>query len=128
MQLVKKNWLKIAKEGGNFDLVHVEHLRGTHYGLALKRWLEIITDTYQMNKIPIVWDSVDCISLLFERTAHSSRSRFGLLAAQFDLPRTRRYEGWLVQQFDHTLITAEADRQALASLYYETCSKRTRNI
>src|SRR5215213_5142629 len=51
-----------------FDLVHVEHLRGSQFGLFLKSSLP---------NVPVVWDSVDCISHLFQQAAKQSRSFFG---------------------------------------------------
>ncbi|NOZ06349.1 MAG: glycosyltransferase [Chloroflexi bacterium] len=87
-----------------FDVIHVEHLRGTPYALALK------------SKIPLVWDSVDCISYLFEQAAHGSRSRLGRWMTRLELVRTRRYEAWLLTQFDRTLVTSETDRRSLHEL------------
>jgi polysaccharide biosynthesis protein PslH len=117
MQQVQEHWLTLAKNGEGFDAVHVEHLRGARFGLALHAWLETaLRQSLILKRPPVIWDSVDCISLLFEKTARSSRSHFGRLAAAFDLSRTRHYEGWLARQFTHTLVTAEADRAALAKL------------
>ncbi|MGQ9502601.1 MAG: glycosyltransferase [Anaerolineae bacterium] len=86
-----------------YDVVHVEHLRGAHYGLNLP-------------DVPVVWDSVDCISYLFAQSAHDSRSLAGRLMTRFDLPRTRRHESWLVGQFDRVLVTSPVDRQAFLNL------------
>lgn len=90
-----------------YDVIHIEHLRGVRYGLHIKsRNLEV----------PVVWDSVDCISYLFAQASGQSRSLFGKLITQFELGRTRRYEGRLPGQFDHVLITSPVDRQALLDL------------
>ncbi len=94
-----------GKEG--FDVIHVEHLRGARYGVFLK---SRFPDT------PVVWDSVDCISYLFEQASGRSRSGFGKLVTRLDLNRTRRYEGWLPKQVDHVVITSRVDRQALLNL------------
>jgi glycosyltransferase involved in cell wall biosynthesis len=91
-----------------FDLVHVEHLRGAKYGLELKRRVT--------PPIQIVWDSVDCISYLFEQAAQNSQDLFGRWVTRFELGRTRRHESWLVRQFNQTLVTAEQDREAFAAL------------
>ncbi len=88
-----------------FDLIHVEHLRGARYGLTLKD-----------RGIPVVWDSVDCISQLFEQAAAHSRSLFGKWITRLELDRTRRYEGWLLDQFQAVLVTSEVDKQALVQL------------
>jgi glycosyltransferase involved in cell wall biosynthesis len=96
---------------GNFqeqyDVIHIEHLRGVRYGLHVK---------IRKLKVPVVWDSVDCISYLFAQASGQSRSLFGKLITQFELDRTRRYEGHLPGQFDHVLITSPVDRQALLDL------------
>lgn len=93
------------------DIVHVEHLRGAEYGLLCRRLL-----AEQGRDMPVVWDSVDCISLLFEQAAAQSHSRFGRLAGQLDAGRTRRYEGRHAGDFDRVLASSQADRAALLNL------------
>ncbi len=88
-----------------FEIIHVEHLRGANYGLAL-----------QNAGIPVVWDSVDCISYLFEQAAVRSRSLFGKWITRLELGRTRSCEGRLAHRFDTVLVTSEVDRQALIRL------------
>ncbi len=89
-----------------YDVVHVEHLRGSRYGLYLK----------QQKKLPVVWDSVDCITHLFRQAATGSKSVIGRFRSALDLKRTEQYEGWLLHQFDQVVITSPVDKQALASL------------
>lgn len=93
-----------------FDVIHVEHLRGSRYGLAMKREMS------GREAIPIVWDSVDCISYLFRQASVHSPSLASRLLAKLDLPRTERYEGWLVRQFDHILMTSPVDKEAILNL------------
>lgn len=93
-----------------FDLIHVEHLRGAAYGLALKRALPQATAT------PIIWDSVDCISHLFRQAAQQSKRPVSRLLTRFELRRTAAYEGWLARQFARVLLTSHVDRQALSDL------------
>jgi glycosyltransferase involved in cell wall biosynthesis len=95
----------------DFDVIHVEHLRGARYGLALKSQIR-----NPKSQIPLVWDSVDCITYLFEQAARDSRSRLGRWMTRLELARTRRYEAWLLTQFDHILVTSETDRRALHEL------------
>jgi glycosyltransferase involved in cell wall biosynthesis len=90
-----------------FDIVHVEHLRGSRYGVFLKS---------RFPDIPVVWDSVDCISHLFRQAASHSRSFFGKFMTRFDLPRTAQAESDLICQFDHALVTSLADRNAMLEL------------
>lgn len=98
----------------DFDAVHVEHLRGSHYALHLQQRLA-------KQNIPVIWDSVDSISHLFEQAAENSRSLKGRLMTKLELNRTRRYEGMLVHQFPRTVVTSPIDKialQEMASTYY----------
>ena len=88
-----------------YDVVHVEHLRGSEYGAFLKS---------HFPALPVVWDSVDCISHLFQQAANQSMSLFGRIIPRFELSRTRRAEEKLLKMFDHVLVTSEVDRDALA--------------
>ncbi|MEW6085932.1 MAG: glycosyltransferase [Chloroflexota bacterium] len=90
-----------------FDLVHVEHLRGSKYGLLINAMFP---------GMPIVWDSVDCISHLFAQTSRRSRSLGGKLVSLLELKRTQQAEGRAVSLFDHILITSRTDKDALVSL------------
>lgn len=97
--------------GDDFDVIHVEHIRGGQYALLAKQVLRRKGWT-----TPVVWDSVDCISELFRLASIRSRSFFGRWVTRFDLPRTRRYESRLVRAFDSTLVTSPVDREALLGL------------
>jgi len=114
-----------------FDIIHVEHLRGARYALLAKElvggpWttdhgpssivLRPSSVVHRPSSIPIIWDSVDCISHLFRQAAAYSRSRFGRWVTRLELPRTERYEGQLAWQFDAVLATSEIDRDALTRL------------
>jgi len=90
-----------------FDIVHIEHLRGSRFGLFLKS---------RLPSMPVVWDSVDCISHLFQQAAKQSSSFFGKFMTRFELSRTRRAEGNLVCQFDYVLVTSPSDKNALLGL------------
>jgi glycosyltransferase involved in cell wall biosynthesis len=93
--------------GSAYDVVHVEHLRGSRYGVFLKS---------NFPALPIVWDSVDCISHLFQQAANQSQSFFGKFITRFELPRTKKAEGNLICLFDHVLVTSPSDRNALLGL------------
>lgn len=97
-----------------FDIVHIEHLRSVCYGLELKAALQ-----FTHFQVPIIWDSVDCISYLFEQASKQSQSFFGRWITRVELARTRQYEGWLTSQFDRVLITSQVDRKALLNLIQE---------
>jgi polysaccharide biosynthesis protein PslH len=89
-----------------FDVVHVEHLRSARYGLRAQT----------RARSPVIWDSVDSITHLFEQSAKRSASLPKRLITALDLPRTRRYEGELVRAFAHVCVTSPVDRGALRAL------------
>jgi glycosyltransferase involved in cell wall biosynthesis len=63
-----------------------------------------------------VYDAVDCISLLFEQTIrHGAQLRSRLMTA-VDLARTRRYEAWLLSQYNQVVVTSQRDKDALEAL------------
>lgn len=96
---------------GRPDVIHIEHLRGSVYGL------KILSLARRMaSSSAIVWDSVDCISMLFERAARHSRSRSRRWIARLELPRTRRWEGMLVRKFPRVLASSREDALALERL------------
>ena len=95
-----------------YDVVHVEHLRGVRYGLAIEQ----ARDRLAQHQPPVVWDSVDCISLLFQQAAETSVTLRSRLIAKMELPRTKRYEGRVTATFRRVIVTSEADRSALLEL------------
>ena len=109
----------------SFDLVHVEHLRGARYGL---QFVTQAANDHRQNVPPVVWDSVDCISLLFRQAARQSQSRSGRIITNFDLKRTEQYEAWLTTQFDNILLTSPRDEEAFLGLLakYETLPRRSK--
>lgn len=90
-----------------YDVVQVEHLRGSQYGKFIKA---------HAPAMPVVWDSVDCITHLFQQASSQSGSLFGKVMTRFELPRTRHAEGRLLGDFDHVLVTSPADRSALLDI------------
>ena len=94
-----------------YDIVHVEHLRGARYGLDF-----ISRSAERSSRLPVVWDSVDSISLLFRQAMVQSKSLFNRGLTRFELGRTEGYEGWLVDQFDSVLVTSKHDKKALLDL------------
>mgnify|MGYP000014577343 CR=1 FL=1 len=91
----------------NYDVLQVEHLRGAAYGTFIKS---------QFPSMPVVWDSVDCISYLFKQASRHSGSLFGKLMTRFELGRTRNAEGRLLGAFDHVLVTSATDKKALLDI------------
>ncbi|MBC6934639.1 MAG: glycosyltransferase [Chloroflexi bacterium] len=86
-----------------FDVAHVEHLRGT-----------VLADS--LSELPIMFDSVDSISLLFEKVLANPPNVKSRLMATLDLGRTQRFEGQLTRRFDQVAITSPIDRQSVIDL------------
>ncbi len=103
--------VQAAVQENAFDVVHVEHLRGVRYALHLQ---EAIPD--DSARPPIVWDSVDSITYLFEQAAQQSQSLKGRMMTAMELGRTRRYETWLLTRFPQVLVTSPRDKAAFQSL------------
>jgi polysaccharide biosynthesis protein PslH len=87
----------------SFDVAHIEHLRGA-----------VLADA--LGDLPVVFDSVDSIALLFEKVLRDAPSLKSRLMAWLDLERTRRFEGQLTDRFGAVAVTSPADRQALIDL------------
>jgi polysaccharide biosynthesis protein PslH len=103
-----------AVRGGGFDVVHVEHLRAVRYGLCLKAGM-----TSDLTRLPVIWDSVDCISSLFRQTLTESCAFRSRIAARLELRRTERLEARMPASFDRVLVTSEVDRSELLKLAAE---------
>jgi glycosyltransferase involved in cell wall biosynthesis len=86
-----------------FDVVHIEHLRAARLVHAIKG-------------MPTVYDSVDCISLLFEQATQSGAQLRSRLMTTVDLARTRRYEAQLLTRYDRVVVTSRRDKDALEQL------------
>lgn len=111
--LAEKLFISASQDNGSgeIDLVHVEHLRGARYGIDL---INRFGDS--KTKLPVVWDSVDSISLLFRQAMLQSRSPLSRGITRFELGRTEDYEASLLEQFDSVLVTSRHDKQALLDL------------
>jgi glycosyltransferase involved in cell wall biosynthesis len=90
--------------GDPYDLAHVEHLRGSVYALGLA------------GRLPLVWDSVDCITSLFEQARERAASLSARWMPVLELARTRAEEGRLALAMPRILVTSESDRAALMAL------------
>lgn len=108
---INQHILKREIQRDGFEIVHVEHLRGSRYGLSLESFVR----KADLN-IPVVWDSVDCISALFSQATASSKRLMNRWIARLELNRTQRYESKLAGIFDRTVVTSGRDRDAFQSL------------
>jgi polysaccharide biosynthesis protein PslH len=87
-----------------FDVVHVEHLRAAYLGKHIPP------------DLPAVFDAVDSISLLLERTLQSSHSLRQRVQAAVELRRTRRYEAGILRRFSQVAVTSPDDAATLLGL------------
>lgn len=95
----------------DYDVVQFEHLRGSAYGLHLLHFLK-----QAGKKVPLVYDSVDCISLIYQQAARKTRSKTWRGITRIELPRTEKYEARICKEFPRILVTSRKDRQALIRL------------
>ncbi|MDW8231553.1 MAG: glycosyltransferase, partial [Roseiflexaceae bacterium] len=91
-----------------YDVAHIEHLRASALGYALMR-------------TPAVLDSVDSISLLFERALRGSPSLKSRVLALIDLARTRDYEAQYTRHFEQIVVSSPEDAWALRTLRRHLC-------
>jgi len=73
-----------------------------------------------------VYDSVDCISMLFEQATQKGAQLRSRLITAIDLARTRRYEAQLLTQYDQIAITSWRDKDALDKLAHRYLPPQTR--
>lgn len=99
------DWIRHELESGDYDLVHVEHLRGAVFGARIR---EAFPDGP-----PVVWDAVDTISWLVEQARARAASRLVRLVAHFELERTRRCEAWLRDRFAAVVVAGTQDQALL---------------
>ncbi|MFL5701590.1 MAG: glycosyltransferase [Ktedonobacteraceae bacterium] len=88
----------------SYDVVHVEHLRGIAS-------MEPLAHT-----LPLVWDAVDCISLLCKQTIVGGPNLTVRTVARLEHKRTQRYEAKLLGEFPQVILTSERDRRAMIEL------------
>ncbi len=85
------------------DLLHIEFIRA----------LGALPTT---DRVPVVWDAVDCVSQLYEHGAHIGATPMLRLIGHGEARRTRAYEHTQLQRFREVLVTSERDRQALLAI------------
>ncbi|MCS6842317.1 MAG: glycosyltransferase [Roseiflexus sp.] len=95
--------VRTEDRSGRYDIAHIEHLRASALGYALMR-------------TPAVLDSVDSISLLFERALRGSPSLKSRALALLDLARTRAYEARYTRHFEQIIVSSPEDAWALRTL------------
>ena len=89
---------------GAFDVAHVEHLRAGYVVQQLA------------GRLPVVFDAVDSLTLLHERTRRSSHSVRQRAIARVELPHTRRFEVRLAGLADRVCVTSADDVAAFEQI------------
>ncbi|HLX40641.1 MAG TPA: glycosyltransferase family 4 protein [Ktedonobacteraceae bacterium] len=67
-------------------------------------------------KIPILYDSVDCISWFLQQEIETTPNILKKAFVYSELQKMRRYEGTKLHDFDQLIITSAADRKRLGRL------------
>lgn len=98
-----KNAVRDAITGARFDVVHIEHLRAAHFASSC-------------GSLPVVFDSVDCLSGLFTQMSRSRKNLLAKLVMFEEAWKLRRYEPRMLTQFNHIAITSESERDELISM------------
>jgi len=93
-----------AEAAGDYDIIHVEHLRGVRYGLNL------LSHTHPLNA-PIIWDSVDNIAYLFHQASRQSTQLLRRWFFKFEADRTQAYEASLPSHFQRVLVSSRIDQE-----------------
>lgn len=86
-----------------FDVVHIEHLRAAHFASSC-------------GDLPVVFDSVDCLTGLFGQMYRSKKNPVGKLVMLEETWKLRRYEPRRLAGFDRVIITSDSERDELMSL------------
>jgi polysaccharide biosynthesis protein PslH len=88
--------LRALANARTFDLAHIEHLRAACFAPAV-------------SNLPVVYDAVDSITLLFAQTRVAGPRRVDRWRAQLDLGRTRRFEQQMLGHFERVLVASPVD-------------------
>ncbi|MHB1456445.1 MAG: glycosyltransferase [Armatimonadota bacterium] len=89
---------------GVFDIIHIEHLRAAHFHP-------------RSNGVPVVFDSVDCLSALFEQMSKSNQhSMASRLTMKEEAWKLKHYEPRMLGRFDRILTTTDIERQAILNM------------
>jgi polysaccharide biosynthesis protein PslH len=95
--------IRALVDGGGYDVVHIEHLRGALLAPSPCR-------------LPTVYDAVDSITRLFEQTVRLAPAPRQRLMARLDVARTRRFEGTVGRRFDRVIVSSDAEARAFREL------------
>jgi len=86
-----------------FDVVHIEHLRATHFA-------------YSCGNLPVVFDEADCITALMGQMRRSTKNPLSKLKLCEEIWKLRGYETRALNKFDRVTTISEGERQNLLAL------------
>lgn len=86
-----------------FDVVHIEHLRAAHFAKSCEN-------------LPVVFDSVDCLTGLFGQLYHSKKNPIAKLIMLEEHLKLKRYEPRVLASFQGVAITSQSERDELIAL------------
>lgn len=116
--------LKLLVASKKPDVIHLEHLRASLYGLGLS---PAPASKRKTPPPPVVFDSVDCLSSLCSEASICGHSRLIRFIAKQELPRTRLFEATVPFRFAAVLVSSQKDRSLLTQLEGECeSSQRSR--
>lgn len=86
-----------------FDLIHIEHLRAAHFAPYPPR-------------IPVLFDSVDCLTGLFRQMAQAKKNPLSKFVAMEETWSLRWYEPRTLKNMDKLIVTTTTEQQELNTL------------
>lgn len=87
----------------HFDLIHTEFIRTAQY-------------TMDIHGIPKVFDAVDSLTLAYQRAIHSKYTQLShKMLAFIEWIKMRRYEPFVLHQYDYALVSSPADQEFLSN-------------
>lgn len=86
-----------------FDVVHLEHLRAAHFARYC-------------GDIPVVFDSVDCLTSLFSQMAGMKKNPLAKLIMLEEAWKLRSYEPRILRRFNRVIVTSDSERENLLRL------------
>ncbi|MCE5314969.1 MAG: glycosyltransferase [Armatimonadota bacterium] len=93
---------RVVKER-RFDVVHIEHLRAAHFAA-------------KVGDIPVVFDSVDCLTSLFRQMAVERKNPIAKLVMMEEALKLHRFEPRILERLGRVVITTESERAQLLEL------------
>ena len=98
-----KKLVEQLSSNGSFDVIHVEHIRAG-YMVPTKR------------TIPAIYDSVDCITSLYQRFKTEQSSILRKFIATIESKKLTKSEPYLLSKYDAIIATTTRDKDALQTL------------